>query len=182
MENLVDGTIVFMDLMTLDDRSSGDLRSKLGTSWRLVADTVMGGVSTGQLKTAIVDGESCVCLTGQVRLENNGGFVQASLELAADASLDASGYDGVLLEVLGNGESYNVHLRTADTKIVWQSYRAAFVAEPAWQTVRLPFARFVAHRVDRPLDVRRLKRIGLVAIGRAFAADLCLKRLALYRE
>jgi len=31
------------------------------------------------------------------------------------------------------------------------------------------------------LDTRRLKRIGIVAIGRAFAADLNLARLEFYR-
>jgi hypothetical protein len=40
--------------------------------------------------------------------------------------------------------------------------------------VRLAFADFVPHRIQVPLDVRRLRRIGLVAIGRAFAADLAV--------
>jgi hypothetical protein len=33
-----------------------------------------------------------------------------------------------------------------------------------------------------PLDISRLRRLGLVAIGRAFAADLAVARLSLYRE
>jgi hypothetical protein len=33
-----------------------------------------------------------------------------------------------------------------------------------------------------PLDLQRLLRVGVVAIGRAFEADLCLGKLALYRN
>jgi len=40
---------------------------------------------------------------------------------------------------------------------------------------------FEPHRLETPLDVTRLRRIGLVAIGRAFFADLAVARLAFYR-
>lgn len=169
------------DYLIIDDRASDSVRSFLGGDWRLVTDTVMGGVSHGELRPAIVQGRPCLRMTGQVHLENNGGFVQASLDLGAATPLDASRYRGVSIEVCGNNETYNLHLRTADTNIVWQSYRASFTVSPDWETLRLPFAVFQPHRIDTPLDVRRLKRLGLVAIGRAFAADLCFGRLGLYR-
>jgi len=169
------------DFLKVDDRSSGDANSSLGTTWRVVADTVMGGVSHGQLVPATVQGRACLHMTGDVSLENNGGFVQASLDLGVDAYLDATRYSGFEIEVLGNAETYNLHLRTADTARVWQSYRASFMALPQWQTLRFPFTDFKPHRLDTPLDLHRLKRIGLVAIGRAFTADLCFARVALYR-
>lgn len=165
----------------IDDRSSGSAQSALGTSWRLVTDQVMGGVSQGRVQLTRMDGRACLRLTGTVSLENNGGFVQASLDLSPyGASIDASGYAGIELDVFGNGEPYNLHLRTADTWIVWQSYRASFAAPPMWQTVRLPFNRFAPYRTRAPLDLASLKRIGLVAIGRDMQADLCVSRLALY--
>ena len=105
--------------------------------------------------------------------------------MAEQAKGEASGafsnYEGVLLDVYGNGESYNVHLRTAAARLPWQSYRASFQAPARWQTVRLPFSRFEPYRINTPLDVGQVRRIGLVAIGRAFSADLCLGGLALYR-
>jgi hypothetical protein len=156
--------------------------SRIGTTWRIVSDAVMGGESVATLHAGRVEGRACLRLAGDVSLENNGGFVQASLDLAKAGTLDASGFAGIELDVRGNGESYNVHLRTADTRIVWQSYRAGFEAGPEWRTVRLPFADFRPHRLDAPLDVSRLRRIGLVAIGRTFHADLCFSRLALYRD
>lgn len=166
----------------IDDRASGDARSTLGTPWRAVTDNVMGGVSSASMSFTTVADRRCLRLTGTVSLENNGGFVQASLDLAADnGSFDASQYAGIELDVYGNDESYNVHLRTADTWIVWQSYRASFQAAPGWRTLRLPFSRFEPYRTGAPLDLRQLKRIGLVAIGRAMQADLCLGRIAFYR-
>ncbi len=169
-------------MLIIDDRQSGDFRTLQGTSWRFVTDQVMGGISDGQLTVDEADGRPCLRLHGRVRLENSGGFLQAALDLKGEASRAFSSYEGVLLDVYGNGESYNVHLRTAAVRLPWQSYRASFQAPARWQTVRLPFSRFEPYRIDTPLDMGQVRRIGLVAIGRAFSADLSLGRLALYNQ
>ncbi|MCU0841379.1 MAG: CIA30 family protein [Thiobacillaceae bacterium] len=166
--------------LILDDRRHADLASNLGTPWRLVSDTVMGGVSAGRLEPVVLEGRPCLRLTGMVSLENQGGFLQMSLDLGPDGELDASAYTGVELTTRGNGETYNVHLRNRDTRVVWQSYRAGFQAGPDWRTVRLPFAEFRPYRIDRPLSTRHLRRLGLVAIGREMTADLCVARIAFY--
>jgi hypothetical protein len=166
--------------LIIDDRTSGDLNTNLGTRWQFIADTVMGGVSRGGLAAEVVDGRPCLHLTGQVSLANNGGFVQAGLDLRPAGLLDARGWSGIELVVRGNDETYNLHLRTVDTRIVWQSYRASFQAGPQWTTVRLPFAGFIPYRIDRPLDLSVLRRLGLVAIGREMAADLCLSHMTFY--
>jgi hypothetical protein len=170
------------DLLVIDDRSSGDERSSLGTSWRLITDNVMGGVSSGRLTIYAREGRPCLRLQGDVRLENNGGFVQAALDLTSERALDASNYTGVQLDVFGNGEAYNVHLRSDDVWLPWQSYRATLQALPGWHSVRLPFADFEGYRIVSSLDLKHLERIGIVAIGRAFEADLCLASLAFYRD
>jgi hypothetical protein len=170
--------------LILDDRSSGTLcatsKASHGACWQAITDTVMGGVSDGRIAAALVEGRPCLHLTGRVSLENNGGFVQASLDLDKSGLLDARGYAGIEIEVFGNGESYNLHLRSADTRIVWQSYRAGFQAPAQWQTLRLPFSGFQPYRIDKPLDLRRLRRLGLVAIGREMRVDVCVARLSLY--
>ena len=121
----------------------------------------------------MIDGRPSLCMTGDVRLENDGGFIQAALDLAPSGdTLDASGFSGVRIVVRGNGEKYSVHLRTPDNVRPWQSYRAHFTAGSDWKTIDLPFEAFVPYRLEAPLDKTRLRRIGLVAIGRAFYADL----------
>lgn len=149
--------------------------------WRLVTDGVMGGVSRGALTKEIILGRDAARLRGAVSTENNGGFIQIALDLDPGGGiLDASAFTGFAIDVAGNGEDYGAHLRTTQMSRPQQSYRQGFVATAEWRTVLLPFAGFAAHRIEAPMDLARLHRIGLVAIGRAFEADLAVARLAFY--
>jgi hypothetical protein len=168
--------------MLIDDFSDQNSISKLGTRWRGVSDKVMGGISEAAIVHAVISSHPCLHLTGEVRLENDGGFIQAALDLApSGGTFDAFGYIGLRLIVHGNGEQYSLHLRTPDNVCSWQSYRAQFHAGPNWETVDIPFSAFAPHRIDTPLDITQLRRIGLVAIGRAFYADLAVSELGFYR-
>jgi len=168
-------------LVILNLRSNG-ITPALDTSWRLITDAVMGGVSSGTLKKDKIQDKPCLRLRGDISLQNNGGFIQAALDIEDTPAANASAYDGIMLEVSGNNEEYNLHLRSKDVWLPWQSYRAPFVAPDKWQTIKLPFSAFGAYRIRKPLDPAHLKRIGIVAIGREFAADLCIGYLALYRD
>ena len=68
--------------LLLDDFSRPDGRSALGTAWRAFTDQVMGGVSTQSVGRETVEGERALRLRGEVRLDNNGGFVQVALPSA----------------------------------------------------------------------------------------------------
>lgn len=165
----------------IDDLTQAPSRATIGTTWQMVSDGVMGGVSAGRMSVEEIDGRKALRLQGHVRLENNGGFLQLALDLSAEGRpVDASAWTGLELDVRGNAASYNLHLRTDDVRRPWQSYRHSFVAPPSWTTLRLPFAGFTPHRVDAPLNLHTLRRIGLVAIGRAFQADVALGSLRLY--
>lgn len=167
--------------MLIDDFTDQTLVSKLGSKWRNVNDTVMGGVSSSSVTHHQSDDQSCLHLAGNVRLENNGGFVQAALDLSNDGStLDASSFTGIRLVVMGNDEVYSVHLRTPDNVRPWQFYRADFTTGTEPQTVDIPFSVFEPYRMDVPLDVSNLVRMGFVGIGRAFQADLKICRVSLY--
>lgn len=166
----------------IDDRSSGTFRASIGSEWRLVSDQVMGGRSSGQLRIDKYQGRECLRMLGDVSTENNGGFLQIALDIAAGKRMDASEFDGVLLQVAGNGERYNLHLRTSDLRLPWQSYRAGFVAKTEWSEIRIPFADLEVYRSSRAFRPQRLTRIGLVAIGREFHADLCVAGVRFYRD
>lgn len=165
----------------IDDLSRPHPEAATGTAWELVSDRVMGGVSGGTITREEVEGRKALRMRGEVSLENNGGFLQIALDLAPGGeSIDARDWRGIELEVLGNGEEYNLHLRTDDVTRPWQSYRQSFRAGGSWKAVRLDFAGFVPHRLEAPLDLTRLRRIGLVAIGRAFTADLAVAGVRFY--
>ena len=162
-------------LAVIDDLSREPPLSTIGTRWQLFTDRVMGGVSDGTMSREIVGGRPAIRMRGAVSLENSGGFVQIAMDLAPDGKAkDASDWGGVELDVFGNGEEYNLHLRTEDLTQPWQSYRQSFRAGPQWQTVQFRFQDFTPYRTDIALDVRRLRRIGIVAIGRAFSAGICV--------
>ena len=182
------GTALFFFLTTesvvanqpiIDSRQHDDLTSDLGDKWRLVTDQVMGGVSNGALRADSHAGRPCLHLTGAVSTKNNGGFVQMALDINGQA-YDASSYSGVVLQVAGNREVYNLHLRTTDLSLPWQSYRATFSTGPEWQEVRIPFEQLAEYRTFSRFRAEALTRIGLVAIGREFDADLCLADVRFY--
>lgn len=165
----------------IDDLSAPHPRAANGAAWELIADRVMGGVSQGAMRREIVDGRPALRMQGTVSLENNGGFIQMALDLAPDgASIDAGHWSGIAIDARGNGQSYNVHLRTSDLTRPWQSYRQTVHPAADWQTLRLPFAAFEPHRIDAPLDLTALRRIGVVAIGRPFDVDIAVGGVRFY--
>lgn len=165
----------------LDDLSREHPETTIGTRWQLLSDAVMGGVSAGRMSRSQYAGRPAIRMQGEVSLENNGGFLQIAMDLAPDGgTLDVSCFAGIAIAVAGNGQDYGLHLRTSELARPWQSYRTSFVATPEWQEILCPFASFVPHRTETPLNLRLLRRLGVVAIGRAFAADVAVGGLRLY--
>ena len=155
-----------------------DRRGPRPAAWRFFTDGVMGGVSSGGMSAETAAGRAALCLRGEVRLDNGGGFIQMALELPAPP---AATWRGIELDVLGNGRRYGLHLRTSDMTLPWQAWRATFSAAPVWQTVQLPFAEFAPHRTPGRLDPATIRRIGIVALGEAMTAEICVGRLAWLR-
>jgi hypothetical protein len=166
--------------LTIDDRSTGTIASNLGGKWRLFTDQVMGGVSSGSLQLDKYNGRDCLRMKGKVSTDNNGGFVQMALDLNASKPFDATPYQGIELEVAGNNEEYNLHFRTSALWLPWQSYRSSFRASTKWSTVQIPFNQMKPYRTSRKFRKDSIKRIGLVAIGKNFEADLCLGSVKFY--
>ena len=156
---------------------------ELTPAWEYVADTVMGGVSTGGLRVETYKGRTATVLRGDVSLDNNGGFVQIAADLNADSSpYDASGWHGFELTVCGNGAAYDFRLRTDALRRPWQSFRTDFIAPSTWETLRLSFADVIPHKTDAHFDPARLRRIGILAIGREMQAEIAVASVRLYRS
>jgi hypothetical protein len=123
------------DTVLIDDVSNEGLVSAVDTKWRGMSDRVMGGISDVGVERGDAEGKTFIHLRGDVGLENDGGFVQAVLDLNASGNvLDASAYRGLSLMVRGNDQQYSLHLQTPDATHPWQSYRAHFTAGERWQT------------------------------------------------
>lgn len=166
--------------MTAQLRNSARV-SELRTNWEFVADTVMGGVSDGRISRETIEGRSATRLTGTVSLDNNGGFIQMASEVKRKGSnLDAGNWSGIEIDVFGNEEVYDLRLRTDDLERPWKSFRAPFVAPRKWATVQIPFSGFEPHRTDKVFHPERLRRVGVVAVGRVFEVDVAVSALRLF--
>jgi hypothetical protein len=154
---------------------------QLAPKWEFVSDNVMGGVSSGSVAEEFIGGHHATVLRGTVSLENNGGFIQMAFDLhEGGTDVDVSAWDGIDMDVYGDGGTYDVRLRTAQLSRPWQSFRADFVGEPYWQKVKIPFSSLVSHRVDADFDPTCLRRIGILAIGRARDACIAVSNIGFY--
>ncbi len=147
--------------------------------WRFFADTVMGGVSTGEVSFQSEGDISFARMTGRVSTANNGGFIQIRTDLATSPS---PGTTGVRLMVRGNDQQYFVHLRTGGTLLPWQYYQAGFETTSSWSEVRLPLDAFEAsgRMLRRIPRAQSLKSIGIVAFGRDHEAEIDVREVGFY--
>ncbi len=147
--------------------------------WQTADDRVMGGVSVAHTHANSDEATGGICLGGQVSLANRGGFVQMKWPLD-EHSKPQAGVEGVFIEVRGNGEVYNLHLRTTQLWLPWQSFRHTFITTSDWQPLFIPFIAFEAYKTSSKLDPLKLRSLAVVAIGRAFTADVCVRQLGFY--
>jgi monofunctional biosynthetic peptidoglycan transglycosylase len=102
-------------------------------AWSSVDDSVMGGIS--QSASRVLDA-GVLEFSGTMALENNGGF--ASVRSAANP-IDLSAYDGILIRVLGDGQTYRLRIRpTGFNREI--SYNSLFETQAGeWITIYIPF-------------------------------------------
>ncbi len=107
--------------------------------WQTVLDGVMGGLSTGR----IAAGEGgTLRFTGELSLENNGGFSQIRTAVPEGTF---SGTKGLLLRVKGDGRSYQCNIRSSRLRLMAGGYERAFETKAGeWIEVEIPFDQCVA--------------------------------------
>lgn len=166
--------------LLLDDFARDDGRSALGTDWQGFTDRVMGGLSDMDAARVETERGPALRIRGQVRLENNGGFIQVRLPLAASrATLDARDFKAFQVEVRGKPGAWYLHLRTPDCRRPWQYYRAELPVTETWTTVTVPLDQFSGESITGTPDLSRLSSVAIVAYGEAFDAEIEVARLEL---
>ncbi len=177
---LVSGLVIIgFTMAQADGNLAEDFSKSPEKRWDFVADTVMGGVSSGQVQFSSEGDVAFARLTGTVSTENNGGFIQFRRKLTdrPDASVS-----GVRLLVRGNGELYFVHLRTRGTVLPWQYYQAEFATSDEWTEVSLPLSGFKASgAMLRAIPVAdAITSVGVVAFGRDHEARVDVSEIGFY--
>ena len=105
-------------------------------SWYTENDTVMGGVSNSQMTYSSKEQKGVARFSGEVSLENNGGFAQVQYD---KTDFDLTDFQGVELHVKGDAQTYQLRFKTDAERV---TYAQSFTAKEEWQRVQLPFAEF----------------------------------------
>ena len=174
-----DGASASPNALVIDDFSSAP-NATIGGRWSYTSDRVMGGVSNGGGAYETVDDRISIRLYGDVSTAQNGGFIQVSLRIDG-RRINAKDYAGIEIDVLGNGEDYNVHVTTTRSFPPWRFYKHTFATTETWTRIRLPWSDFTSETFRQPLDPSTINRLNLTAYARDFEADLAVSRIALYR-
>jgi len=112
--------------------------------WRTVLDGVMGGRSTGR---ATQPEAGILRFSGELSLENNGGFSQMQTTVP-EGSL--KGATGIEARVRGDGRTYQFDVRCSDVRMMAGSFQTKFdTVAGEWITLRLPFDQFRLYSFGR---------------------------------
>lgn len=127
--------------------------------WIIVNDDVMGGRSSARIEAT----DSGIRFTGDLSLENNGGFSSTRHLLAEPPT----GMDGVRVELKGDGRDYQLRLRQ-ERRFDGVAWSAPFGTDGEWQTVEIPFSEFEPVFRGRsvpqagPVDAAAVTQIGIM--------------------
>jgi len=108
---------------------------KTENRWRIVNDGVMGGISTSK---AIIKDDKII-FSGNVSLENNGGF--ASLRSPVK-DYNFEEYSGLELKIKGDGKRYSISMKET-TYFSGYFFTSTFeTKKDEWIVVQVPFNQF----------------------------------------
>ncbi len=129
--------------------------------WRTVLDGVMGGRSTGRVTQPE---PGLLRFSGELSLENNGGFSQIQATVPEAAFKDAIGIEA---RVRGDGRTYQFNVRSTDVRIRAGSFQTRFnTVAGEWVTLRMPFDEFRLYSFGRLVsDAPKLNPARVDSIG-----------------
>ena len=143
--------------------ADSNLEFEQGTKgWQTVLDGVMGGRSTGRIEA----GEgSTLRFSGELSLENNGGFSQIRTAVPEGTF---EGETGLLLRVKGDGRTYQCDIRSSRLRLMAGGYQQLFKTKAGeWIEVEIPFDQCVANSFGQrmrnapALDPASIESVGI---------------------
>lgn len=158
-----------------------DFKNGVG-AWSTVLDGVMGGLSTGKVSQPEA---GILRWTGELSLENNGGFSQVRTAVPEGS---CAGAEGFVLEVKGDGRTYTFDVRVSNVRMMAGAFQQKFETKDGeWTQVRLPLDGFRLFSFGREvrsapaLVAGKIESVGItLADKKAGAFALEMRSLATY--
>ena len=166
-------TAMIMNSLLLFDFSS----SSAWSGWEVKNDVVMGGKSSSDLSRSK---EGNAVFTGDVSLENNGGF--ASLQYHFTPK-DIRGYDKAIIRLKGDGKEYQFRIKASLNEKA--SYIYTFKTSGEWQVIEIPLDKmepsYRGNKLDQPnFNANQIQEVRfLIGNGKAENFRLEIDKLAL---
>ena len=159
--------IMLITIVSLSRQSSENIMllnstiMKTENRWRIVNDGVMGGLSSSK---AIVKDDKII-FSGNVSLENNGGF--ASLRSPVK-DYNFEKFTGLEVKIKGDGKRYSISMKET-TYFSGYFFTSTFeTKKDEWITVKLPFNQFSFYYFGREtnsnkkIPLNNIKEISLL--------------------
>jgi len=172
--------IIFFPLYSVaNEMIFDDFKNNPSDRWEYIADTVMGGVSKGNVTFINKEKESYAKMVGNVSLENNGGFIQFRREIKNKFN---EGIKGIKIRVRGNELEYYIHIRTKGTVLPWQYYQAVFLVEKTWEEKDILFESFKRSGImlSKKFKSKNITSIAVVAFGKEHLVDIEVDSISFY--
>lgn len=139
--------------MTLFDfKTSSDM-----FNWKIVNDTVMGGVSNARIHKS--DSQIGV-FEGDVSLENNGGFAMVQYKFD---TIMVDAFTKAIIKLKGDGNMYQFRIKTHSNDK--HAYIFPFKTSGDWETITIPFGNMHPAFRGKKLDIENYpgKQMELIA-------------------
>jgi len=123
-----------------------DFQSSSLDDWRIVNDGVMGGLSQGKLQ---IDQQGHAIFSGQVSLENNGGFTSIRRNMKA---VEVDPAKSVQIRLKGDGKRYQFRFKEDESN--YYSFIQYFQTSGEWEVIEIPLGDFYPSYRGRELDMK----------------------------
>ena len=127
------------------------------SNWQITNDVVMGGNSQSKF---VINKEGYGEFSGQVSLENNGGF--SSVKYSLDR-IDVDAFTKIRIKLKGDTHRYQLRIKTK--KEDRHSYISYFETSDQWQTIEFPLTEFYPTYRGRELQLSKYPGKYLEEIG-----------------
>ncbi|WP_396930614.1 CIA30 family protein [Mycolicibacterium sp.] len=149
-----------------DDAVLADLSDPAAVAaWTTVNDPVMGGRST----SSVTFGDGGLVFSGNISLENNGGFASARAPLDSEIGTRASGATSLSVRALGDGKTYVLKVETGQPWSYIQRFSTDAGVRRAYD---LPVGNFESVGMflnpvpAPPLDPSAINRVGIYILDK----------------
>lgn len=105
-------------------------------NWYITNDDVMGGISNSSMK---LDEEKKMIFSGNVSLDNNGGFAMTRLPVNINFNTKKT---KVVLKLKGDGKKYQFRIKAKNNQRFW--YIQSFQTSKSTEEIELPLNKFYA--------------------------------------